>query len=507
MGRGFSCFLFFTLSLLQPLTAQTPPPADLGKIIREDWEIVLIQNKRCGYGSTIVRERTTPVGKQYITDQYQEFRLKRDAQELHMISRSSIVESEDGVVISFQSESSGAGSNQVARGYRIGDELVIMSGGQKVRAAMPRSLLGPQAIDNAIRGLKFETGTNASYVGFDADFPQTPVTMTVRVAGRETIAVRGQSRELWKVVMGISILPGMDSVAYCDEHAEPELVIVTFPGIGEMRMETTTRAEAMKELESIELYANSLITPKQPLEQAHTRKSATFRLSTSNGSSPLTLWSGPEQKIIESKPGQSTIQILVPQFNEKNVAWQLPHAADPALDRYLAASFYIEQTPRIQALAKEAVGDEKNPILAARKIEAFVRRYIRTKDLNVAFATADETAASREGDCTEHAVLCAALGRAVGLPTRTVVGLGYLPPDFTHKADTGTFGFHMWAEAWIGPEPEQWIAMDAALGQFDAGHIAIAKTALQEVNPMAELALPVLGLMQNLQIEVLDPKP
>lgn len=59
----------------------------------------------------------------------------------------------------------------------------------------------------------------------------------------------------------------------------------------------------------------------------------------------------------------------------------------------------------------------------------------------------------------------------------------------------------MWAEAWIGPD--QWMAMDAALNGFDVGHIAITKTALEEVNPLIDLNEPVLQLMESLKIDVL----
>src|SRR5208283_2511060 len=91
-------------------------------------------------------------------------------------------------------------------------------------------------------------------------------------------------------------------------------------------------------------------------------------------------------------------------------------------------------SPEIQALAKQAVGNEKNPVLAAHFIENFVLEYITKKDLNIGFASAEETAKSREGDCTEHAVLCAAIGRAAGLPTRCVFGLGYIPPGVDQPA-------------------------------------------------------------------------
>jgi hypothetical protein len=202
------------------------------------------------------------------------------------------------------------------------------------------------------------------------------------------------------------------------------------------------------------------------------------------------------------------VEVTAPTFTAADATWQLPHANTPELHRYLQASAYLEvNAPEVQALGREAVGDEKNPVLAAHKIERFVRAYITKKDLNVGFGSAEETAKSREGDCTEHAVLCAALGRVVGLPTRCVVGFGYIPPGedeptVTNTVDpkTGIFGFHMWAEAWIGPH--QWVPMDAALDGFDVGHIAISKSALEEVNPIVDLNTPVFDMMKSLKIEI-----
>jgi hypothetical protein len=95
----------------------------------------------------------------------------------------------------------------------------------------------------------------------------------------------------------------------------------------------------------------------------------------------------------------------------------------------------------------------------------------------------------------------------VGLPTRCVVGFGYIPPGAEEPTianavdpNTGIFGFHMWAEAWIGPD--EWVPMDAALDGFDVGHIAITKSALEEVNPIIDLTTPVFQLMESLKIEI-----
>jgi hypothetical protein len=63
----------------------------------------------------------------------------------------------------------------------------------------------------------------------------------------------------------------------------------------------------------------------------------------------------------------------------------------------------------------------------------------------------------------------------------------------------------MWAEALVGPD--RWVPMDAALGGFDIGHIAILKSAMADIDPMVDLNLPILQMMENLHITVLKTVP
>ena len=60
----------------------------------------------------------------------------------------------------------------------------------------------------------------------------------------------------------------------------------------------------------------------------------------------------------------------------------------------------------------------------------------------------------------------------------------------------------MWAEAWLGEN--QWVTMDAALSGFDVGHIAFAKSSLQEASPEMDLTIPLLQMMGQLKIDVLS---
>ncbi|HEY6985525.1 MAG TPA: transglutaminase domain-containing protein, partial [Rhodanobacteraceae bacterium] len=86
----------------------------------------------------------------------------------------------------------------------------------------------------------------------------------------------------------------------------------------------------------------------------------------------------------------------------------------------------------------------------------------------VGYASALEVVHKPEGDCTEHAVLLAALGRSLGIATRVVDGLAYAP-GFAGK--DRVFVPHAWVQAWVGG---RWQSFDAALPGFDTGHIALS---------------------------------
>ena len=478
------------------------------KPVFEEWVVIMLDGKTCGYASTVTTKADTDTGVQYITSYQEEFVVKRMGTNLKIISRSKVVEDEQGGVLSYD-DVSDTGSAIETKGVRDGDDLVVSSNGQTQRFHLPRlSALGPDAIRRATMRVPLKAGQKFSFDTFNTDYPQAIVQESGRIVGQEMHNVRGVDRKLWKMTSQVSCMPGMISTVWVDDQSRDVESLAVMPGIGDLHEYVTDRTECMRQPQGAEIFTATMIHPSEPLPNPHELGRATFKLIPLDPGQTLTLWNGGEQRVVSSEPGTCEVEITAPRYTPDDAAFQLPHPDTPELHKFLQASSYLETNgPRVRALARQAVGDERNPVVAAHKIERFVRAYITRKDLNVGFGSAEETAKSREGDCTEHAVLCAAIGRAAGLPTRCVVGFGYIPPGEQAPTiakgvdrNTGTFGFHMWAEALIGPD--QWVPMDAALDGFDVGHIAITKSALEEINPIVDLNAPVLQLMESLKIEI-----
>ena len=193
------------------------------------------------------------------------------------------------------------------------------------------------------------------------------------------------------------------------------------------------------------------------------------------------------------KSGQ--VDIVVDVFARKPATKE-----EQSSEEFLQSSVVVDgEDPAIKKLAATAlisVGD--SDLERAEAMRRFVHEYISTKSLNTAFATASEVARSRQGDCSEHAVLLAAMLRSHGIPARSAAGLIYAE-QFAGRNDI--FGWHMWTQAMIDGA---WVDLDATLpSRFSASHILVGTSSLID-GSMAEDLIAMLGLMGNLEIEVIS---
>ena len=92
---------------------------------------------------------------------------------------------------------------------------------------------------------------------------------------------------------------------------------------------------------------------------------------------------------------------------------------------------------------------ERTEIAAA--LHEKVYHSLAKNELDQIIEPASKAAKTRSGDCTEHAMLLAALLRTHKIPARVAIGL-------IVDESRSSFVFHMWTEAWID---NQWIPWDA----------------------------------------------
>lgn len=136
---------------------------------------------------------------------------------------------------------------------------------------------------------------------------------------------------------------------------------------------------------------------------------------------------------------------------------------DDVRNRLLAPTDLLEiHDERVGRLAERSIASLPSSATDSARAEAmrgFVHRYINRKNLGIALGSAAETAESREGDCTEHAVLLAAMLRANCFPSQLVAGLIYEPGG---PGTPPAFIYHVWTQALIeSGTGERWIDLDA----------------------------------------------
>lgn len=97
---------------------------------------------------------------------------------------------------------------------------------------------------------------------------------------------------------------------------------------------------------------------------------------------------------------------------------------DKAPTEFTQSSYFIASADeRVKQHARNAVGNEKDLWKKAVLIEKWVHEHMQVKNTE-ALATADQVARTLEGDCTEFAMLTAAMCRAEGVPSRTASRTG-----------------------------------------------------------------------------------
>jgi Transglutaminase-like superfamily len=123
--------------------------------------------------------------------------------------------------------------------------------------------------------------------------------------------------------------------------------------------------------------------------------------------------------------------------------------------RHRSPSFVIDfDEPSVAAVHRRLLDGDRRPADIAG-ITSFVHRFIDNKTYVRSFDFASTTARTAAGDCTEHAVLQAALARAESLPARVIFGLMLV--DDGESAATYS---HAWTEVHDG---ERWQITDATL--------------------------------------------
>jgi hypothetical protein len=255
----------------------------------------------------------------------------------------------------------------------------------------------------------------------------------------------------------------------------------------------TTREKAVAMPDgTVDIFSSGMFEVPQ-LPGGQSLEQLTVRLSGRSGRRPPFI-TGLGQRARAEKKGSVELVLTALEPPAKRISRA---AAGKKMKAFLQATPYEPITDeRLKAVVARVVGDETDAWAAARAINAFVHGHIQNKSLAKAFATAVEALESREGDCTEHAVLFSALAKIAGIPTRLVTGLVYVGPG------RRMFGYHEWVEVYLGG---RWVPMDPTFGQdvADPTHIKFTE-GLSDHEGLRQAGLVAAQIIGDLKLEVLE---
>ena len=451
MRSTFPRNLWLTGLLALPLFGQAKPPSD-------QWFTVVLDGRKIGSFESTREIRGVTV----VTTQKLDMVLDRAASRVALSNAETSTETIDGKPLAFRSVSRLSGSDTIIEGH-LHDGLVAIttqSAGttQHRSRPWPRGALLPEGLRLAGMRAGLQPGTRYQALSFQPSSLDAAEVSNV-VHAKENVDLPGGGMRLNPIEQTIAFPAApMRSRAWVDD--EQTIYKLTMPLMGvDLVLLACDRACATAPNQGSDVFQRTLMASPRPLTSSELAGTMRYTLAPRDNGGPLALPETDEQHV--ERNGDERIVTV-----QRSATTQVE--AKPVADDYLPNDWLQSTAPDVVRLAKQATGDEQQPRERMQLIETFVRNFIRKKSLDVGYASALEVARKPEGDCTEHAVLVAALGRALGIATRVVDGLAYAP---AFAGEDQVFVPHAWAQAFVDG---RWQSFDAALLGFDAGHIALA---------------------------------
>ena len=483
-----------------PIDYTNPPQG----VFLDEWAVILLDGQKCGYShSTLTRK-----GDTIKSVMLQTFKIGRAGQGLAATELMTTEETLDGRPLAFTSDMDMAVQKVRQQGVVCNSKVTVRSEqfGNAITETFdyPEGALMTWAMMRLQEQKGYAPGTAyeiASYVPIVAT--NRPVTVKVNIAGEEEIEFGGKKRKAIRSTQEMTLpnMPvGITSTVWIDPH-DHRLLRTTVPMMG-MKMEimASSRHEALTDFEAPEAFMNTLVTVDRPIDRNAARR-IRMKLSLEGDGPDMP----PLPKTGMQTPSKAGARSVVLDVARQDHAALAGARTVKKIDRKAFAEFlepnvYINcDDPAVRKMAAEAAGDAKQPYEVADRLRTHVSEIIADKSLNIGFASASEVCRNRSGDCSEHAVLLAALGRARGIPSQVACGLVYVP-EF--RGTKHVFGFHMWTRFHING---RWVDFDAAQNETDCNptHIALALDSLHDAG-LGELAFAILPLMSRLNIEIVE---
>ncbi|MFH1264809.1 MAG: transglutaminase family protein [Planctomycetota bacterium] len=484
-------------------TPATPRPNATGQSAKSGappeggtWYVCLIGGSRVGYERSALTEFTRDGRKLLRVERLSHMAIKRSGQEIELDVQFTSIETPDGRLIEFDGELSQGPMPMRMAGRVAGDVLKIetTTKGKTETSSIPWSAEygGFMAVEQSLARKPIEPGEKRTIHALLPGFNVLGTTELV-ARGYEPVKLPTGTHDLLRIDTSTTFPTGppLAGGTWTDRTGE-----VLRSRLEAMEIESfrATRAEALEETGPVEidLVHDVKVEVARPLPSPHQTKRVRYRVSLDGGDPASVFVTGPSQEVksIDPHAAEVTVFAIRPDDPAGN-----PHAVDdpPTADDLQPNNLIQSDYPAIVAKAGQTAADKKNPWPAAVALEQCAADTITRPGYSQAFATAADVIDSGEGDCTEHAVLLAALCRARKIPARVAIGLVYIDQAFY---------YHMWTEVHV---EGRWTPLDATRphGGTGAAYLKMAHSNLHGGSALSSF-LPVLEVIGRLKIEILE---
>ena len=428
--------------------------------VDETWMSVLLDGRKIGS----MQNSRMVAGDHVTTTQNMRIELDRAGTKLALTQTEVDEETADGKPLKFESRTLASGSESLVRG-EIRDGTVEVhrrvAGKEQTRTLeWPKGALLAEGLRLAEARAGFSEGARYSVLAFQAENLEA-ITIESQVGPTQTIELPEGARLLTRIEQTIHLPDASTKTsAWVDRDQNVAKLIMPLMGY-ELTMVACSQACAQAPNQSADILTHAIVTAPRALTPDERRHGIVLSVSASDGGEALQFAETDEQRV-QAAPGHVELRIA-PTAAAADSLQSKPDAADTQPNDWLQSD-----APEVVALARKGVGHAISASDKMQHLEDFVRGYIRSKNLSVGYASALEVVHRPEGDCTEHAVLLAALARALGIPAHVVDGVAYVDE---YDGKQHVFVPHAWVQAYVGG---RWRSYDAALRGFDAGHIALS---------------------------------
>ncbi len=500
-SRRFSFILALTLApalvsvLSNPAAAQAPASFVSSELLEEDWYAFSLNNQHAGHLHSVAEQGRDSKKREWIRYRMgQELALLRMGMEIRVTMEGELWEipGQGLHAFSFVMQMGPLGEMRYT-GEREGDVLRITgtSAGKSYEREIPwrEGTLSPFEEMQRFRERLREGLKTFSHMVFSPEH-QRAIVMTYTLEEEEEVLLFSARKRLLRVRVEQDILPGIVSYIWVDKEGRIHKMHIQMGELGTIEAVRTTKLRAMSPTGPAEVLVQTLLVPDVPVERPRDTRRIVYRIGFRD---PEKIPSFPldGRQVVRARKGSIlTLEVKRPEAPAR-LRGEKPVLPD---EKYLAPNPHLQSDDEaLRSVAAEITHGQRSPWEKASALTHWVYRRIEKKDLGVGFASAKDVFDSPRGDCTEHAVLLAAMLRAVGIPSRVTAGLVY-------SSEFGAFGYHMWTEAFL---ENKWHALDATFDETlpDPTHLKFTDSALDEGIDSAFVS-QLITFLQNMEIKI-----